>query len=124
MAREYNAGLCRAFGYGNVLAAIRFVPHATTPVINEQWGVKTLTRNGDGDYTITLDDKYPGFVVMAQGADNGTTLYNFVRVKTFSVANSTIQIEHKSCAFADVATGPALSDTVDYITVLVLARGQ
>lgn len=122
MAAEGNAGPCWAYGFRNVLAAIRFVPGAS-PTIQEQWGVKTLTRNNAGDYTITLKEKHPGFTVWVGYNDTGTTLYNFVRVKTFDVSASTVQVEHKSVAFASVASGPALSDSVAGITVIVFARG-
>jgi len=125
MAIENQAvGNVRGFGYGNCIAAVRFVPGAT-PTVQEGWGVRTVARNGGaGLYRITLADKYPGFIVLVTANTTNTTLYNFTRVEAFSVANSTIDISHKSVAFASVASGPAASDSVDSITVYIYSRGQ
>jgi hypothetical protein len=124
MATEYGIGRVGGYGHGNLIAACRFVPGAT-PTVSESWGVRTVARNGGaGLYRITLADKHPGFVALVQEVENDTTLYHVLRVETYSVANSTIDISHKSVAFADVATGPAASDSVDEIIVLVYARGQ
>lgn len=124
MIENYAVTPVKGFGYGNLLAAVRFVPGAT-PTIQEAWGVKSVARNGGaGLYRITLADKAPGFVVKVDYNENDTTLYHVVRCETFSVTNGTVDISHKSVAFADVATGPTASDSIDAITVFVYARGQ
>lgn len=124
MIENYAVTPVKGFGYGNLLAAVRFVPGAT-PTIQEAWGVKSVARNGGaGLYRITLADKAPGFTVFTTYTENDTTLYHVVRTEAFSVANGTVDISHKSVAFASVASGPTASDTVDDITVLVYARGQ
>jgi hypothetical protein len=114
----------KGFGYGPVFAAARFVP-AATPTVQEAWGIKSIARNGGaGLYRLTLADKAPGFVALVAITENDTTLYHVARVESFDVAAGTIDISHKSVAFASVASGPTASDSVDSITVLVYARGQ
>lgn len=119
-----GVGPIKGYGFGNVIAAVRFAPGAT-PTIQEGWGIKSVARNGGaGLYRITLADKYPGFITLVSANTSNTTLYNFTRVEATSVPNSTIDISHKSVAFASVASGPAASDNVDSITVLIYSRGQ
>lgn len=116
--------LSPARGYGsNVVALITFVP-GTTPTVTEQWGVRSLARGGAGDYTITLLGKPKGFSAVVSIEENDTTLYHFARVESKSVSAGTVTISHKSVAFASVASGPTLSDTVDSITVVVYERSE
>lgn len=124
MAIGQFAGGIKGYGFGAVLAAVRFVPGAT-PTVHHKLGVQSVARNGGvGLYRVTLTEKHRGFVVACSYQDNGTTLYNFVRVESIDESASTIDISHKSCAFADVATGPAASDSVDAIEVVVYAVGS
>jgi hypothetical protein len=117
------AGGIKGYGSGAVLGAVRFVPGAT-PTIQHRFGVKSVARNGGaGLYRITLTGKHQGFIAVVSYNENDTTLYHFVRVEAIDESASTIDISHKSCAFANVATGPAASDTVDSITVVFYAVG-
>ena len=123
MPNEQFASLLKSFGHGNTLAAVSFVPGAT-PTIIDQLGVKSVARNGGaGLYRITLNDKYRSFIAIVGHTENDTTLYHVVRVEARSFTNSTIDISHKSVAFASVASGPTASDTVDSIEVFILAVG-
>ena len=122
MAVRNHLSPSRAYGSA-VLAAIRFVPGAS-PTIEEQWGIRSLVRNGAGDYTVSLLGKPKGFVALASYVENDTTLYHVVRVDSRSDVTNSVQVTHKSVAFASVATGPALSDTVDAITVVFLERSE
>lgn len=124
MIENYALSPIKGYGFGNLIAAVRFVPGAT-PTIQESWGVKTVARNGGaGLYRITLADRPPGLVALAGYSENDTTLFHFVRVEAFSAANGTVDISHKSVAFASIASGPTASDTVDDLTVFVYSRGQ
>lgn len=114
----------RGYGYTNLIAVVRFVPGAT-PTLQENWGVKSVARNGGaGLYRVTLTDKHPGFVALVDYTATDATLWHQVRCESFSQANSTIDISHKSVAYASVASGPTASDSADTITVYVYARGQ
>lgn len=120
MAVEQFASTLKSFGAGNVVAAVQFVP-GTTPTVLNNLGCRSVARNGGaGLYRVTLNDKYRAFVVLVGHTENDTTLYHVVRVEAYSVANSTIDISHKSVAFASVASGPTASDSVDSIEVIVL----
>lgn len=120
MADRRHTSVCRAYGPG-CFAAIRFVPGAT-PTIQERWGIASLTRLGAGSYQIDLLGKPKGFIAVPAHTENDTTHYHFVRVESQSDSAGTVTISHKSVAFADVATGPAASDTVDALTVLFYCR--
>jgi hypothetical protein len=114
-------------GFGApVLAAVRFVPAASqgAVVIEEQWGVSSVTRDNTGVYTISLVGKPRGFVALPTFTENDTTTFHFVRVESQSDSAGTVTISHKSVAFASVASGPSASDTVDAITVVFYARGE
>jgi len=109
-----------------VLAAVRFVPGAT-PTVQEGWNctvARTPAGAGAGDYTVTLKGKAKGVIAQVEAQENDTTTYHFCRVESQDDAAGTIKISHKSVAYASVAAGPALSDTVDSITVLIYARGE
>lgn len=111
---------------GGLIAAVRFVPGAT-PTVQESWMctvARTPSGSGAGDYTVTLKNKPKGMVAVAVGNENDTTTYHFVRVEEQSDSAGTVRISHKSVAYASVASGPALSDTIDSITVLVYSRSE
>lgn len=122
MATRNHLGLLKG-APGAFLAGIRFIPGAS-PTILEQWGVKSLTRNGAGSYTVALANKPKGMIAKADGQENDTTTFHFTRVESQSDAAGTVTVSHKSVAFASVASGPTASDTVDEITVLIYARGE
>jgi hypothetical protein len=119
--------LAPARAYGSVaVAACRFVPGASTAAIvtQESWGVRSITRDSTGVYTIALLGKPKGVVAVAGFTEDDITTYHFVRVESQSDAASTVTISHKSVAFASVATGPAASDTVDSISVVFFERSE
>lgn len=111
---------------GGLIASVRFVPAASQAavVINEQWGVKSVTRDGTGAYTIAVFGKVKGMTAVAVGQENDTTTYHFVRVESQSDTAGTVTISHKSVAFASVASGPTASDTIDGIVVHIYCRTQ
>lgn len=114
-------------GYGApVFAAVRFVPGASQGaiVIQEQWGVSSVTRDNTGIYTIALKDKPRGFVAKPGFTENDTTNFHEVQITSQSDSAATATVRHRTCAYTDIATGPATSDTVDAITVLFYERGE
>lgn len=114
-------------GYGSqAIAGIRFVPGASTAAIStlESWGIKSLVRDSTGVYTATLLGRPKGFIALVGYTENDTTTYHFVRVESQSDSAYTVTVSHKSVAFASVATGPAASDTVDAISIVVLERAE
>lgn len=83
----------------------------------------SVTRTGAGAWTIQLsDEESPSIEAWCQCTDNGTTHYHFLEVEEVDQANHTIKVRHRSCAFADVATGPTASDTVDEVAVFFSSR--
>jgi hypothetical protein len=85
-------------------------------------GVQTITRSGAGAYQIVLKDKCKDLVAIVSVVENDTTLYHFARVESQDAVAGTVNISHKSVAFAGVASGPASTDTVDQLTVLIIQR--
>lgn len=114
----------RAHGGEPAFAGCRFVPGASTAAIvkQESWGVQSITRDSTGVYTIKLLGAPKGFIATVGFTENDTTTYHFVRVESQSDSAKTVTISHKSVVFASVASGPAVSDTVDAITVLFYER--
>ena len=113
--------------YGSIaVAAVRFVPAATTAaiVVQEGWGIRSITRDSTGVYTIALLGKPKGVVALTDFVENDATTYHFVRVESQSDSANTVTISHKSVVFANVATGPAASDTVDAISVVFYERSE
>jgi hypothetical protein len=106
------------------IAACRFTPAASTAAIvtSEKWGIDTITRDSTGVYTIKLFGKVKGMIALAVGQENDTTTYHDVRVESQSDTAGTVTISHKSVLFASVATGPAVSDTIDSICVFIYGR--
>jgi len=68
----------------------------------------TVARSGEGVCVVTFAKPLKGFV-SAQAWANDTGEYHEVSWAT-SVANRTLTITHKTCAYADIATGPAAED--------------
>ncbi len=85
-------------------------------------GVQTITRSGAGQYQLVLKDKCKDMVAVVGYVENDTTLFHFVRVESQDAAAGTVNISHKSVAFAGIASGPAATDTVDQISVIVIQR--
>jgi len=125
MATELiSKGVVQAYGSGNLVAYVRWAPSASaTQTLTDNFGVKSVTRSGAGQYVVNLVDKAPGLIALAQEIENDTTTYHFVRVESTSASAGTVNVSHKSVVFSSVASGPTASDTVDEIEVFVWARG-
>lgn len=121
-------GDVRTYGYGSLVAWARFVPSGSTlQTINnatgaDSFGIKSITRNSAGNWTVALQDRPPNFIVLTREIEDDTTTYHFVRLESLSLTAGTFVVTHKSVAFASVASGPAASDTVDGIQIFVFAR--
>lgn len=111
---------------GGAIAAVRFTPGASQAAVTvaEQWGVKSVTRDNTGLYTIAIFGKAKGLVAVATGQENDATTFHFVRVESQSDSAGTVTISHKSVAYASIASGPTLSDTIDAVVVYIYARGE
>lgn len=113
--------------YGSIaIAAARFVPGASTAAIvtQESWGIRSITRDSTGVYTLALLGKPKGFVAQVGFTENDATHFHFVRVESQSDSAGTVTLSHQSVAFASVASGPAVSDTVDAISVVIFERTE
>lgn len=124
MADNVFTGQIKCMGADIRVARVRWAPsNAATQTLTEAAGVTSVTRSGAGAYTINLaDSKLKDLEAYIQVIENNTTHYHFARVESFSATNGTVAVSHKSCAFADVASGPTASDTVDQLQVLVVYR--
>ena len=111
----------RAYGPTPVVAYARWAPSSSaTQTLTEAFGVNSITRSGAGTYAVNLSEAHKAVVPVVQVVDNGTTHYHFVRAE--STTTSVINVKLRSCAFADVVTGPTATDTADEIVLLVMAR--
>ena len=57
-----------------------------------------------------------------QVIENDTTHFHFARVESQSASAGTVAVSYKSVAFADVASGPSASDTVDQLVAVIFYR--
>ncbi len=105
---------------------MRFTPGASQAaiVVQESWGVTSITRDGAGLYTIKLQGKVKGMCAVAVGQENDTTNYHWVRVESQSDTAGTVTISHKTQVFASVASAPTASDTIDGIVVYIYGRAD
>ncbi len=127
-----NNGTAPVRGYGPspVLAYAVFTPANinTAQTLTEAFGITQIIRTSNGVagiWTVTLAQPVAAgtrYVVMVNGVENDTTLFHFVRCE--SQAAGSFVISHKSVAYASVASGPAATDTVDAIHIMVLQAGS
>lgn len=99
------------------LAFVRWAPSASgTQTITDAEGVVSVTRTSIGLYVITFD-KIPSVIIPmnASHVSAGTTLYVDTRVKTTDAVAGTATVNLRTVAFASVASGPALSDTIEEV---------
>ncbi len=108
------------------IAACRFTPGASQAaiVVSEQWGVTSITRDNTGLYTIAIAGKPKGVCAVVAVQENDATHWHVGRVESQSDSAGTVTISHKSVAYASVASGPSLSDTVDGLVVLIYGRAE
>jgi len=115
--------LLKVYGPDHEVAYVRWAPSSSsTQTLTEARGITSVTRSGAGAYTVNVARKCRNLVALIQVVENNTTHYHFARIESTSAAAGTVAVSHKSVAFADVATGPAGSDTVDELEVLVLMQ--
>lgn len=112
-----------AYGPETRVAFVRWAPSASaTQTLSESQGVTSVTRSGAGAYVVNLPVKPKDMIAIVQVVEDDTTLYHFARVESQSATAGTVNISHKSVAFASVASGPTASDTVDQLEVLIIMR--
>lgn len=114
----------RAWGPETRMARVRWAPSGSaTQTLTEAVGVSGVARTNAGLYTISLKDtKVKDLECILTVIENDTTHYHFARVESQSVTAGTIDISHKSVAFASVASGPTASDTVDQLQAVIFYR--
>lgn len=117
-------GSLKSMGPDVRIARVRWAPsNAATQTLTEAAGVVSVTRSGAGAYTINLmDTKLKDLECVIQVIENDTTHYHVARVESLSLTAGTVTVSHKSVVFADVATGPAGSDTVDQLQAVIFYR--
>lgn len=105
------------------LCWVKFTPtNGAAPTVDEAHGVSaTVSRTGEGVFEVALKG---GVKAMAVVGVNNIPPASAYHVLTFaeSVTNKTVTITHKTCAYADIATGPAADDMAGQITLAVLVR--
>ncbi len=127
MAKRLHLGTgsnCKAVA--GIQAAVRFTPGASQAaiVVQEQWGVQSITRVSTGLYDIKLQGKVKGMCAYACGQEDDTTNWHVVRVESQTDSTATVRVSHKSVVYASVASGPSFSDTIDAIVVYVYGRAD
>lgn len=70
----------------------------------------SVTRTGEGVYRINLPPPVAGFKSIAMSVNDTGEVHELSWAT--SVPNRTVTITHKTCAYADVATGPVVEDVV------------
>lgn len=101
----------------------RWVPSGSAlQTLAESFGVISVTRNNAGDWTALLAPGCIDITAWAAYVENDTTHYHFAEVSAINQATRQVSIRHRSVAFASVASGPALSDTVDQMALFFRAR--
>jgi len=119
--------LLKTYGPDHVLAYVRWAPtaysSANNQALTEAMGVSSVRQTAAGTFTINFAVKPKAIIPLsAEAIDNGTTVYNFTRVESTSASAGTAAVTHKSVAFANVASGPSASDTVDELCFAFLLR--
>ena len=103
---------------------VRWAPSGdTTQTLTESSGISSVTRSNAGIYTVNLSEA-PVAICEATISyiENDTTNYHFAEVTAISAANKTVSVRHRTCTFANVASAPTASDTVDQLVVKILVR--
>lgn len=89
--------------------------------MTEAHGISSITRGGTaGVYTVNLREKSGTMFPVVGYIENDTTKFHFLDVTAFSASAGTVTVRHRDCLFANVASAPTASDTVDEICVLVI----
>jgi len=124
MADAIFTGSIKCMGPDIRIARVRWAPsNAATQTLTEAAGVTSVTRSGAGAYAINLaDTKLKDLECFIQVIENNTTHYHVARVESQVASTGVVTVSHKSVAFADVATGPSGSDTVDQLVAVIFYR--
>ena len=107
------------------IAFVRWAPTSDdVQTITDAQGVVSVARTSIGLYVITFDDIPSVIVPLGAGyVDNGTTLWVESRVQTTSASAGTATVTLKTVAYASVASGPSLSDTLDELCFSFILMG-
>ena len=107
------------------LACVRWAPTSdAAQTITDAEGVVSIARTSIGLYVITFN-RIPTAIIPlgATYVDNGTTLWVEARVQTTSASAGTATVTLKTVAYASVASGPSLSDTLDELAFSFILLG-
>lgn len=76
-----------------------------------------IARTGEGTWTIIPSEKVAALVSATVTVEENATTFHEVRVTSsaISAGTLTVTIRHRTCAYADIATGPAAEDVIDKI---------
>jgi hypothetical protein len=121
--------MLKAFGPNATVAYVRWTPtaysSANDQTLTESAGVASVRQTAAGAFTINFCMVPKAIVPIHVGfVENDTTLYHFVRCDSTSASAATATVTHKSVAFASVASGPTLSDTVDELCFAFILRTE
>jgi hypothetical protein len=100
-----------------------FVAHRTQATVhqtNDDANNVTAVLNVAGAYRLNLRQKGGALFPLVGHVENNTTHYHFVDVTAMDPTGGTVDVRHRSVAVADVANGPAASDTIDELVALIL----
>lgn len=114
-----------ANGAASKIAYVRWTPStAATQTLTDAQGVSSVTRTSIGLYVINFAS-IPSVIIPlgARDIDDGTTLYVYPRIKSTDAAAGTATVDLKTVAVASVASGAALSDTIDELCFTFLLVG-
>ena len=112
-------------GAPSKIAYVRWAPSsADTQTLTDAQGVTSVTRTSTGLYVINFAN-IPALIIPlgANQVDDGTTLYVYPRVKSTNAAAGTATVDLKTVAVASVASGAAVSDTLDELCFAFLLVG-
>lgn len=121
--------MLKAFGPNATVAYVRWAPSAYSSAndqtLTEAAGVASVRQTAAGAFTINFC-MVPKAIIPIHSSfiENDTTTYHFARVESTSATAGTATVTHKSVAFASVASGPALSDTVDELCFAFILRTE
>jgi hypothetical protein len=121
---QSNVGVSLARCYGlQVMAWAEFVPAAspTTQVLVNAFGIVSIVRTAAGTWTVTLAEKFPGFIAIPSCVENDTTNLHEMQISSEDYTAGTLVLRHRTAAIGSLGS-LAVSDTVDKVKLLVLGR--
>ena len=117
------------YGPHHVVAYARWAPtaysSANNQTLTESEGIASVRQTAAGTFTVTFLATPKAIIPVSVAIiENDTTHFHFARVESTAISSTagTAVVTHKSVAYASVASGPALSDTVDEICVAFILR--